>query len=86
MWSFSMIYLLLCLWSLHISTEVFSVGMLRQEKEGFKVTRLGGGFRFLSPMITVFLARNYVVGVILSTAGEWRGQFIWCFAFSDKGP
>ena len=79
MCSFSMIYLFLCLWYLYISTEVFSVGMLRQEKEGFKVTRLGWRFSFsVTNMITVFLARNYVVGVILSTAGEWRGQFISC--------
>ena len=77
MWSFSMIYLLLCLWSLHISAEVFSVGMLRQDKEGFKVTKLGWRFSFsVTNMITVFLARNYVVGVILSTAGEWSEQFI----------
>ena len=76
---FSMIYLFLCLWYLYISTEVFSVGMLRQERQGFKVTRLGWRFAFsVTAIITVFLARNYVVGVILSTAGEWRGQFISC--------
>ena len=79
MCSFSMIYLFLCLWYLYISTEVFSVGMLRQEKEGFKVTRLGWRLSFsATTMMTVFLARNCVVGVILSTAGEWRGQFISC--------
>ena len=79
MFSFSMIYLFLCLWYLYISTEVFSVGMLRQEKEGFEVTRLGWRFSLsVTNMFTVFLARNYVVGVILSTAGQWRGQFISC--------
>ena len=79
MWSFSMICLLLCLWYMYISTDVFSVGMLRQEKEGLKVTRLGWRFSFsVTNMITVFLARSYVVGMILSTVGELRGQFISC--------
>ena len=77
--SFSMIYLLLCFWYLRISSEVFSVGMLRQEKAGFKATRLEWRFSLsVTNMITVFVARKYVVGVILSTAGEWRGQFISC--------
>ena len=64
---------------MYISTDVFSVGMLRQEKEGLKVTRLGWRFSFsVTNMITVFLARSYVVGMILSTVGELRGQFISC--------
>ena len=53
--------------------------MLGQEKEGFQVTRLGWRFAFsVTNLITVFVALNHVVGVILSTAGEWRGQFISC--------
>ena len=75
MWSFSMICLLLCLWYMYISTDVFSVGTLRQEKEGLKVTRLGWRFSLsVTTMITVFLARNHIVGVILSAASDWHGS------------
>ena len=73
--------------------SLVSGGWYRKEK-ALKWVGWDGGFCFLWPVTTVFLARQCVVGVILSTAGQWRDHFIFCwggwartfFVFSYKQP
>ena len=54
-------------------------GAWHGRRKALKSLGWDGGFCFLWPVTTVFLARNCVVGEILSTAGQWRGQFISCW-------